>query len=231
MFLSAALIALVKERMNWDQDHVDDDEALPKLYWDPQTREKASSAKKPKKGPLKFDKDWLETLKTRRIEEGEMNRVLTDITIYFIYLFIVLKISYANRDTNSYPMKDSLLNTLVHGGIQCGWGDKNPCKPIEDFFPLFINPYSGKKEINMWKDFSNVRDVNQWWLWLDTTLMPNVRVQNWYNDDPPYGLRGYMEDRVNRIIGYAIVRQVQENKIDFDFSAVLAPGAGEVGQL
>ncbi len=24
-----------------------------------------------------------------------------------------------------------------------------------------------------------------------------------------YGLRGYLEDRVNRLIGYAIVRQVQ----------------------
>ena len=43
-----------------------------------------------------------------------------------------------------------------------------------------------------------------------TTLIPNVRVQNWYNGDPPYGLRGYLDDRVNRIIGYALVRQVRE---------------------
>ena len=40
------------------------------------------------------------------------------------------------------------------------------------------------------------------------TLIPNVRVQNWYNNKPPYGLRGYLDDRVNRIIGYAIIRQV-----------------------
>ena len=37
-----------------------------------------------------------------------------------------------------------------------------------------------------------------------------MRVQNWYNGDPPYGLRGYLDDRVNRIIGYAVVRQVRE---------------------
>jgi len=34
--------------------------------------------------------------------------------------------------------------------------------------------------------------------------------QPWYNGDPPYGLRGYLNDRVNRIIGYAIVRQIRE---------------------
>ena len=55
-----------------------------------------------------------------------------------------------------------------------------------------------------------VIDVNQWWLWLNTTLIPNVRVQNWYNGFPPYGLRGYLDDRVNRLIGYAVVRQVRE---------------------
>ena len=38
--------------------------------------------------------------------------------------------------------------------------------------------------------YLQVRTVNQFWTWMDKTLIPNVRVQNWYNDDPPYGLRG-----------------------------------------
>ena len=45
---------------------------------------------------------------------------------------------------------------------------------------------------------------------MSSTLIPNVRVQNWYNGDPPYGLRGDLDDRVNRIIGYALVRQIRE---------------------
>ena len=36
-----------------------------------------------------------------------------------------------------------------------------------------------------------VREVNQFWMWFNATLIPNVRVQSWYNDDPPYGLRGW----------------------------------------
>ena len=37
-----------------------------------------------------------------------------------------------------------------------------------------------------------------------------MRVQPWYNGREPYGLKGYLNDRVNRLIGYAIVRQVRE---------------------
>ena len=55
-----------------------------------------------------------------------------------------------------------------------------------------------------------VKDANDWWNWMDRSVIPNVRVQNWYNNAPPYGLRGYLDDRVNRIIGYGIVRQTRE---------------------
>lgn len=60
--------------------------------------------------------------------------------------------------------------------------------------------------------FTKVRDSNDWWTWFDKTLLPNVRVQLWYNQAPPYRLRGYLDDRVNRLIGYAIVRQVSVDK-------------------
>ena len=59
-------------------------------------------------------------------------------------------------------------------------------------------------------NYNNIRTVNEWYGWLEETLIPNVRVQPWYNGAPPYGLRGYMNDRVSRLIGYAIVRQVRE---------------------
>ena len=67
--------------------------------------------------------------------------------------------------------------------------------------PTWHNWMTGEEEPNPWVDFMQIRDMNQWWMWVNTTLIPNVRVQNWYNGDPPYGLRGYLDDRVNRIIG------------------------------
>jgi hypothetical protein len=58
--------------------------------------------------------------------------------------------------------------------------------------------------------FFQVADVNQYWYWVQQTLVPNVRVQPWYNGRQPYFLVGYMNDRVNRLIGYPIIRQVRE---------------------
>jgi hypothetical protein len=57
-----------------------------------------------------------------------------------------------------------------------------------------------------------VTNVNEWYFWLNHTVKPNVRVQQWYNGKPPYGLRGYLDDKSNRIIGYAIIRQIREEQ-------------------
>jgi hypothetical protein len=139
-----------------------------------------------------------------------MNTVLMDIMVYLVYVSIVILISYGNRDGNMFYMKNNLETTLIHGGLRCGWTeDAEPCDKDEDL-PMWDNPYNGRHEPNYWVDFMKVRDVNQWWLWFSVTLMPNVRVQEWYNGDPPYGLRGYLDDRVNRIIGYTLVRQIRE---------------------
>ena len=59
-------------------------------------------------------------------------------------------------------------------------------------------------------NFMKIKDVNDWWNWINDTVLPNVRVQNWYNGEPPYGFKGFLDDRVNRIVGYAIIRQTRE---------------------
>ena len=158
-----------------------------------------------------------------------MNAVIMDIMVYLVYLFLVLIVSMGNRDPNAFYMKTNLQTTLVHGGMLCDRpGEGNPCDKEEDI-PTWWNPQAVRMEPNPFVDFLKVREVNQWWQWLNTTLLPNVRVQNWYNGDPPYGLRGYLDDRVNRIIGYALVRQV----IDFLSSRIYdsSPGSREGGEL
>ena len=221
------VIACVKKRPKWNQvslitkkelstfsqDHVDVDEELPTIYYDPEDPLVKSRTNKAKAEPPEFDKDWLEPLRFRRVQEGEMNAVIMDIMVYLVYLFLVLIVSMGNRDPNAFYMKTNLQTTLVHGGMLCDRpGEDNPCDKDEDI-PTWWNPQKGEMEPNPFVDFLKVREVNQWWQWLNTTLLPNVRVQNWYNGDPPYGLRGYLDDRVNRIIGYALIRQVVDSSI------------------
>ena len=107
-----------------------------------------------------------------------MNTVLMDIMVYLVYMSIVIVISYGNRDPNMYYMKDNLQTTLVHGGLHCGrTEDAEPCHM--DDLPKRTDPLSGKQVPNPFVDFMKVHEVNQWWLWVNSTLLPNVRVQNW----------------------------------------------------
>ena len=50
---------------------------------------------------------------------------------------------------------------------------------------------------------------NDWWEWAHLTLVPELRAQAHYNGQAPYGLRGFIGDHTNRIMGYAILRQVR----------------------
>ena len=205
--------AAARRKPDWDQDHCDADEKLPTIYHDPEDASIAGRMQKNKAEMPELDPAYLEPLRFRRVQEGEMNAVIQDILVYLVYLSIVIVVAQGNRDPNSFYMKDNLMTTLVHGGLTCGRpGDGKEdtrCKEEEDL-PTWSNPFTGRTEYNPYVDFMKVREVNHWWLWLNKTLIPNVRVQNWYNGDPPYGLRGYLDDRVNRIIGYALVRQVRE---------------------
>ena len=74
-------------------------------------------------------------------------------------------------------------------GWKCGIGEKDDNRYKECDPEKVPNP-----EI----DFMKVKDVNSWYFWLLNTLKPNVRVQEWYNGKPPYGLRGYLDDKANR---------------------------------
>lgn len=42
-------------------------------------------------------------------------------------------------------------------------------------------------------------------------ILQELRSQRWYNNEPPYGLRGFLEDRDNRIMGYGILRQIRSD--------------------
>ena len=45
--------------------------------------------------------------------------------------------------------------------------------------------------------------------WCKKTMIPGLRADNWYNGLPPFGQRGFTDDRVSRIMGYATLRQLR----------------------
>ena len=57
--------------------------------------------------------------------------------------------------------------------------------------------------------FDQIISSNDLWDWIHTTAVPALRAQSMYNGMPAYGMRGFMGDRTNRMMGYGILRQVR----------------------
>ncbi|CAF5227410.1 unnamed protein product, partial [Rotaria magnacalcarata] len=51
--------------------------------------------------------------------------------------------------------------------------------------------------------------ISEYWNWLENSFVENIRAQEWYNGQPPSNLSGYINDRSNRLIGWATMRQLR----------------------
>ncbi|CAH8648338.1 unnamed protein product [Heterobilharzia americana] len=57
--------------------------------------------------------------------------------------------------------------------------------------------------------FTNMLTVDDFYKWAGEVLIPGLRVARWYNSNPPLFQRGFLADRADRIIGYAMMRQLR----------------------
>jgi polycystin 2 len=51
--------------------------------------------------------------------------------------------------------------------------------------------------------------INQYWNWLENSFVSNIRAQQWYNGKSPQYLSGFINDKSNRLIGWATIRQLR----------------------
>ncbi|XP_041364430.1 uncharacterized protein LOC121379844 [Gigantopelta aegis] len=62
-------------------------------------------------------------------------------------------------------------------------------------------------ETNIW--FTRVQNTKDFWKWARSGLINGIRASNYYNNYPPFLLRGFVNDKVSRIMGYATMRQLR----------------------
>jgi hypothetical protein len=51
--------------------------------------------------------------------------------------------------------------------------------------------------------------MGAYWHWVSNILVPGLRAGNWYNGKRAFGVQGFLADFNNRLIGFAIMRQVR----------------------
>ncbi len=56
---------------------------------------------------------------------------------------------------------------------------------------------------------TKISTINDYWNWVETSFVSDLRAQQWYNHNPPRNLSGFINDKSNRLIGWAIMRQLR----------------------
>ncbi|CAM2704890.1 unnamed protein product [Rotaria socialis] len=62
---------------------------------------------------------------------------------------------------------------------------------------------------NATNNYKQIYSIDQYWNWLSTAFVSHIRASNWYNGDLPTNLSGYIDDKTNRILGWATMRQLR----------------------
>ncbi|CAF1004007.1 unnamed protein product [Adineta steineri] len=58
-------------------------------------------------------------------------------------------------------------------------------------------------------DYTKINTIDEYWYWLENSFVSNIRAQQWYNGDTPQYLNGFLNDKSNRLIGWATMRQLR----------------------
>ncbi|XP_061175461.1 uncharacterized protein LOC133184410 [Saccostrea echinata] len=68
---------------------------------------------------------------------------------------------------------------------------------------VFINTNDTKHH------FLKIKNKDDFWVWAQSGMVDGIRAGVWYNDGQPVFLRGYINDKQSRIMGYATMRQLR----------------------
>ncbi|KAL7636836.1 UNVERIFIED_CONTAM: hypothetical protein RMT77_012594 [Armadillidium vulgare] len=186
VYLIAILVSLICKSQNMDEDDAEEDEEDPRLDKDELWMFDGERSKK--LGYSYLDEEILEELREKRKKEIELWDILVEVMIYGSYIWILLVLSYGQRDPSAWYMKDGLKSSFIQEGGLDG------------------------------KDFNKVWNADLFWLYLHASFMPNLRADVLYNGKPPYRWRGFLNDYVSRIMGYATIRQIR-TKMDTCYTA------------
>ncbi|CAF1375842.1 unnamed protein product [Adineta ricciae] len=81
--------------------------------------------------------------------------------------------------------------------------DSNAFHQVHHLRRYFLNPTQADL------DYTKISTVDQYWHWLEKSFVDDLRAQQWYNGDPPRYLTGFIDDKANRLIGWATMRQLR----------------------
>ncbi|KAK7024484.1 hypothetical protein SK128_010796 [Halocaridina rubra] len=179
--LVTLFVSLISKPDNLDDDDADEDEEDPELESDEAwLHPKVGGPRESKMTHKKTDPVALQRHREQRQKELEMHAIIKELLSYFIFLWLLYILSYGNRNPNDFYLNQSLMQSFIN----------------ED-------------AIDESKDFTKVTDTSALWNYFMDAFLEALRTKELYNGAPPLGLKGFFKDTVNRILGYATIRQIR----------------------
>ena len=78
---------------------------------------------------------------------------------------------------------------------------------------------------------SQIATIDDSWQWLENSFVFTLRAQPWYNDAQPLHLTGFLNDKSNRMIGWATMRQVRASAVKCSVSRIQTVCASDASWL
>ena len=103
------------KKQTFEDDHVFQDEELPKVYYSENDPTIANRPKVRKPDKRILDPEFFQNLSKRKNQEQEMKAVLREMVTYFIYVSIIFMLAYGNRDFSLYLQKQQLETAIIFG--------------------------------------------------------------------------------------------------------------------
>ncbi|PAV64070.1 hypothetical protein WR25_01924 [Diploscapter pachys] len=121
----------------------------------------------------------LKTTQDRRMRDEQLFETARQVIFFFISLYIIVSLTYYCRDRYGYYYQKQVRGLLA----------LDPADGLDMAFTQIATP----------EDFYN---------WAKNSLATALRV-SWYDDQPAWGMRGFLNDKVSRAMGIGTIRQVR----------------------
>ncbi|CAF1549867.1 unnamed protein product, partial [Adineta steineri] len=128
---------------------------------------------------------------TNRLEEGEV-AFAREQRLKHVQMWAII------REILNYVGYLCLLYVIIYSNK-----NQNAFLQVQHLRNFFLNTRSTND------DYTKISTMGQYWNWLENNFVKNIRAQQWYNGDPPRNLSGYLNDKTNRFIGWATMRQLR----------------------
>ncbi|KAK0419710.1 hypothetical protein QR680_014281 [Steinernema hermaphroditum] len=143
-----------------------------------------------------------------RMRDDQMFKKVKEIAWYVISLFVLLGLSYYSRDYTSYMYQRSIR---AHLNIDV------PQTPLKND-----------------TSYMKITKAGDFWIWARKDLVNAIRV-NWKDGKPAFGMRGFMNDKTSRLMGYGTIRQIRSQynrncKIVTGFQQIFDHCQGKTGE-